>query len=366
MSEHSIIPPSSAHIWGKRDGCTGWVKMAEMYPETEDSEAAAEGTKAHELSESLMFGNYVDLSQYDAEMVEGAQMYVEAVRSIIPVSATLGTDWGIETKVKAVGVHEKSFGTVDAWYYDKVNDVLYIWDFKFGHTAVEVYKNMQLVNYFVGLSCLINRAPASVRFCIVQPRAQHSDGKIRTWWTTSDELMPLMRDLRQNAEIALSDKAALNAGSHCKYCQARHACKALSVASMFAADEALKPQKYDLKNEELGRELDILKHASELIKYRISGLEAQAENKLKTGQVVPGYGLKEGRGSIRWNVPKESINELGDLLGVKIRKEESLTPLQAKKAGLSEEIFNALTVRKPGKMKLEQIDKEKIKEKFNV
>ena len=366
MSEHSIIPPSSAYIWGKPNGCTGWVKMAQLCPEEGDTKEAEEGTKAHKLAELIMV-NGADGNDYfsaSEDMVEAAQMYAADVNGIVKGNYDPSV-FGIETRIEAPGIHPESFGTVDCWFFDVPTSTLYVWDFKFGFVTVEAFENWQAINYVVGLITALGRSPLKIDIRIVQPRAPHLDGRIRSWKTTTDNVFNLAGNLQKNAHVALSDEATLNPGSHCRFCQARHVCKALHMEAMYSAEESLRPELYELDEKSLSRELLIVLKAEDMLKYRRTGLTAQVESLMQRGKGVPGFSLEHSPGRLNWNASNEELNHLGELLNVQLRKDSFITPTQAKKKGISEDIIRKFASRNAGKVSLVPDNINKIREKLS-
>ena len=99
MDEHSIIPPSSASIWGASGGCTGWVGMSQQYPETTEGEEAKDGNASHEIGSELIgdkctgptvrtVNDFVGRKAangvvFTEEMYDGAKLYADDVGDIM-------------------------------------------------------------------------------------------------------------------------------------------------------------------------------------------------------------------------------------------------------------------------------------------
>lgn len=371
MSTHSIIPPSSAHIWGKPDGCTGWVLMSQMYPDADDcgNGEDAEGTATHEIGAFLIeraaLGDFInDPNQivgnvasngivFNDEMFDAAKMYADNVTEVMRRLAVFGgPNFGIEQSIKIPIVHEMSYGTPDMFLYDQRTQTLYIWDFKFGFIIHEVYENWQLLNYLAGLISHLNingllDQRIKVHLRVIQPRANHRDGPIREWVTTLSNLRGYFNILHTNAHIALGNHSELKTGSHCRFCSARHACEPALKAGVGLYEVAAKPVPLELSPEALGVQLAIIKRAISQLEYLESGFDEQVKNLIRSGANVPGWVAEMGKGRLKWNRSINEVIALGDMLNKNLRKPVDVkTPNQAIKDGIDPGIIK-LYSKKP-------------------
>ena len=213
---HSILSPSSAHIWGKPDGCTGYVTMSQMFKKTE-SYAANEGSAAHELCQIMLKDWYFKLPSdmfssngilFDEEMYESGKIYCENVYAMLSRNQCTLDDLKIEQKIECKSINYLSFGTVDAYFYSEKNKILYLWDYKYGHITVDPFENWQLINYAAGLVQKLKLTyKSTINFRIVQPRSYHRDGPIRHWTITVEDLIPYFNQLHDAAIEALCCRA---------------------------------------------------------------------------------------------------------------------------------------------------------------
>lgn len=365
--DHSPIAPSAASVWGKPGGCTGSVSMQARYPEDEKIGPAADGNAAHEIGEGLIDTcGLADWPDFEGRAAENGVMFTEEMHDAAVVYArSVGSLWtgdcmqGTETPLKMASIHPLAYGTCDAWVYLPETGTLYVIDFKYGHGIVEVFENYQLILYVAGVIDELSKrgvqVVGSLRVImrIVQPRAWHEDGEIRDWEIDAADLLPYFETLRRNAHIALSDAAHVVSGEHCKNCTGRHACKAAQRAALFCVDYVGKPTPLELDGDALGSEFALMKRAESAIKNRLSGLEAQAEGILKTGGTVRGLTLAPGRGSTKWSHEADELFALGDMMGIELRKPTTtITPTQAKTAGLDAGLVAAYSEKIPGKLKV--------------
>lgn len=339
----SLLRPSSA---ARRVACPGSHKLELLYPQ-EQSEAAIEGTQAHAVAEALYKNQ--PLPQYASdEMIEGAHLYVNHLRSIAGNAAVL------EQRIHIQSIHPNCFGTPDAYYFH--DNVLHIWDYKFGFGQVEVFANYQLIEYASGIIhdvLKLRDDSIEVNFYIVQPRGFHKDGRIRTWPFSVSGLIPFFNILKHTEREALSDNAFCNPSPECKYCKARHSCVALQESALSAVELSREAMPFDLNATQLGNELRILHQAAKLLDARITGLTEQAISFIKKGNNIPHYQLKPMSGRKVWTIPIDEVIAMGELLGEKLEKpRDVITPTQALDAGVLPELIAAFSDIKRGEVKL--------------
>ena len=142
MAEHSVLPPSSASVWGAYGACTGWVEMSRKFPD-ETGAAGEEGNRAHEVvAEFIKTMPHEPLnassSNYDNDMILGAKLIRDSVFAVCREHKAFTPE--SEFRVDCPSVHEDSFGTADVVLYIP-NAGLYIWDYKFGYGIVEAFEN---------------------------------------------------------------------------------------------------------------------------------------------------------------------------------------------------------------------------------
>lgn len=389
MGEHSILPPSSAGIWGKPDGCTGWVLMAQQYPQTEETPESKEGTAAHEIGAGLIVaatkGGLGAPRRKDLvgtltaegvlitdEIFDGAELYANHVAEVIHSTSVYGgPHFGNEERVEIPGVHALNWGTPDQFIYCRAGGVLHIWDFKFGHGIVEAFENWQMIDYLAGLFERLGidghiDQHTRVEMHIIQPRGFHKDGPIRTWATTASNLRPYFNILNTNAHKALGPDAELRSGDHCRYCQARLNCPAAIQAGISLYEAAVQPPGgVNLSPESLGLQLSIVRRAVRQLEYLETAYTAQVETLVKSGKVVPGWGTEPAYGRKKWKVSNEEVLHLGDLLEKDLRKPDPITPTQAEALGIDAAVISAYSERPYSGLKVVPDDGTKAKRIFS-
>lgn len=355
---HATLPPSGAESWGK---CPGWVLMNAWFPQDgEDSEASKEGTEAHEMCAFILNGGVVTAEN---DMYEATMQYVEDISAVMHRG-----ELRIEQPVSVHRIHKACWGTPDASLYDKERNTLFVWDFKYGYNPVDVFENAQLVCYTAGLmdhyGCRDTETTVVMR--IVQPRAYHDDGTIREWTVLGSDLRAQINLLANAAERAMQGGDCAS-GTHCRYCNARHACPTALQAGVQLYEVANEPIPTFATNQGLAVQYAIVKRALDQLKYIKTGLEEELKQRIKSGQIIPNWMLKQTYGKRTWNVSKSELFDYGDSLGIDLRSPpEAISPTQFEKT--NPEAYSTLEafVHRPvGALKLAPINPKKIREVFS-
>jgi hypothetical protein len=329
--------------------------MTAAYPDIETPESS-EGSAAHEIG-AMMIGQYsrgqeprpreyigTTLSNghlVTEEEFEAAQIYAQDVRDVMRATRIFGGGLlGVEAALHAPDVHPESFGTCDCFIFNRNAGHLWIWEYKHGHGIVEAFENWQMINY---LSGIITRYGIdghedqliTVHARVVQPRAYHRDGDIREWSFKLSDIRPHINILHDNAALALSPGAPIRSGIiQCRYCAARHECPAAREAGIGMFEITQRALSERLSAGAIGTLYALILRAKKQLDYLESGIEEEIKSRIKAGENIPGCLVEEGFGREAWTAPVAEIMQLGELMGVNLKKEEVITPAQAKKAGL--------------------------------
>ena len=373
------------------------MKMAKNYPEDEAITGRnVEGTVAHGIGEFMINNPDVATALVDtldpstgtlitAEMVEGATLYAvdvlqfreDTIANAAPQPPVQPGEpeppatyiFSVEERLNMIGIHPEMFGTPDAFLVDFARKRIYIWDFKYGFSVVEAFKNWQMICYVYGVASYMAKHNASismdwtVEMRIVQPRAFHEDGPKRSWVTTIEALQPYFDRLKAAALEVSGDLATCRTGKHCRYCPARHACPTLQANASSAAEYSGTPTPELLTGEALAIELSILTDAQAAIDYRLSGLTVQAEQAIRSGERLPGWSIQRTKGREKWTDAAKAA-AMAKMMGIDITKPDYLTPKQSRDAGLAKEIVATCSERGAGSAKLKPDDKNKINRIF--
>lgn len=341
----------SASATERNWNCAGAIALGRQVEHLDvESEAAAWGTACHQLSEKCLRGSK-DAADFigeiektkrfsftvDDEMAECAQTYIDYVNE---QTAAYNRDYPKGTATVAI---EQRFslekldppfdagGTGDAVLYYPASNLLEVVDLKGGRgIVVEATGNKQLRTYALG-AMLANpgRRLTHVKSTIVQPRAPHRDGRIRSETYHVADLMEWTSDLtdamRRSAQACADyekisgevsrdewSAAHLNAGSHCTFCPAAGLpCPAqeklaYEKAGLWFDDRGeaqLKNTPEMLSPERLAQALD----AADMIQNWLNACRALATRLVDTGTDVPGYQLVEKIGNRKWRLEDDDL-----------------------------------------------------------
>jgi Protein of unknown function (DUF2800) len=214
------------------------LKALEL-PASDDTDYAKEGTAAHAAAahclrngldaweiEGKTFLGYV----VDTEMRDSIQLYLDTLAEVRAEHGKGLIKELIENRISG-DFHPQFYGTVDDGIIGQ--EILDITDFKYGvGIAVDAGRNPQLMYYAVGILEKF-MGPTRVRLRIVQPRAFHSDGPVREWETTTEELLAWKRKALIPAMARAELDTTLTPGDWCRFCPAKLACPILT--SIFGA-----------------------------------------------------------------------------------------------------------------------------------
>jgi len=338
--------------------------MQQTHPGYGDDEPAREGEAAHWVVQHAVAGTWAPVDTpapngviVTEEMHEGAQEVIETITADLAPYGMGLTDLAVEVPVAIPTVHAECWGTPDyrAWIpasrTPSGRAKLMVWDYKFGHSPVEVFGNYQLAAYAAG--CIsgtkLSDLEVDVVLGIIQPRCYHRQGASRWWALPASDLRGYINRAAGAAEEALGDNPRVQTGDECGNCSARHACPTLQRAGYSAAERAGQAQPLELAPDALGLELRTLLQSRDRLNARISGLQEQALASERAGRRVAWFKVERAQGRQVWVRPATEVIALGQMMGLNVAKPPAaLTPKQAIKAGLDEALVGAYSTRHAG------------------
>lgn len=362
------LPASSAGIWGP-DGCSANPIMEADYGEAvAQSEKQREGDAAHfVVTDTFRSGttpkvgtlapNNAVITQ---EMVECSTDIIRDItdtltKGAVSQNALFYVEYSFNPKLN---IHPDNVGRGDGVIIDAERFVVYIWEYKYGHRFVSEYQNWQIINCAVGVMENLGVPMSSWpqwRFVgtVAQPRNYHPDGPLREWHFSGEELVGFATDLRASAVLAYAERPIATTGEHCRDCAGRHACGVLQTAAMGLVDLSLEAAPQEMTPAALGLFLATVRDAQKRLGSLADGLEEQAMFKVRSGVDVPHWKGDYSQGREKWNVPAEQVVALGKNYGVDLAKEpQTLTPHQARKAGIPDDMVKVFAERPRGAMTL--------------
>ena len=218
---HARLAPSSSFRWLS---CAGSVALIEAIGEDRRTEAAAEGTVAHQIrSECLeigfepydFVGHRISADGFtftvDQGMCDMLQPGIDRLREV--AGSTLHVEYRVDLGEWLPG----QFGTLDAGWWSE--DVIGIDDLKFGRIAVSPVENDQLRIYALGFWQNVARHHTNAtRFeiHIDQPRSIGGGG---LWYVTLDELQEFGAKVAEAGRATqFKDAPRTPSAKACAYC----------------------------------------------------------------------------------------------------------------------------------------------------
>lgn len=353
MTTHSELSPSSAKRWMT---CPGSVQLSRGIVE-EPSVYAQEGTLAHALLEHMLVNQQRDtaapfeVGTYTDEMQDGAQMVLDYVATRNEHIRDRYTEQSV-TFGKLLP--EGTSGTLDlALYYDET-DTLEIVDYKFGRgVVVEPERNEQLWLYAVGaLASYGYKSVTHIILTVIQPRASHPGGRIRSWETDMPATIEFAKNVAAAARIALgADPPLVPETEACRFCRAAHICPALKQRALDQAMQEFTTLPGADEIAEVQANLDLV----QLLDVWIRAVTQNATSIALSGIAIPGYHLAEGRSNRKW-VGEPEVRAFFKKRRIPAREFEQHKVLGIpaavkllKKRGIDPGVLNELIVKPPGK-----------------
>ncbi len=365
--KHALLSASSAHRWL---ACTPSAKLEDQFPDTE-SEAAAEGTLAHELAE-MKVRNYFFTKEFGKRKLNNAvrklsenkvwkdemqgytDEYLDYIRNTA-LSLKSAPSVRIEQRVyfkeyTHADPNDEIEGSGIADCILLYGGTVHVIDFKYGKgVPVSAEENPQLMLYALGayqayrMLYPINK----VRLTIVQPRLD----SISEWECSIDALLKFGEHVKDRAALAVkgSGEFAPNLDI-CRFCRAKAQCRARSeenVRLAFFTDK--KPPL--INNEEVG---EYLKKGEDVAKW-LEDLKAYALKECLAGREVPGWKAVEGRKPRVWtdmDVAFDTLVKSGIAPEETLWEKVPLTLAQVEKMLGKKDFQEAVgkyVVKKPGK-----------------
>lgn len=342
MSEFALRP-SASYLW---TNCTAYPSFAQNVPyeDAEVSDAAREGTCAAWVAECVIKGlapSCVDMIGMahangwfvDEEMAYHVQGYVNEVkRDSVGVSA--------ETTVQ---ISPRIGGSLDSSAINLSGVTLKIKDLKYGHDPVYAFQNSQLLIYGAGEYRRLGCPPSveRVELTIYQPRVPRKEGCSDTWIITVAELLQWEAWIIARGDECF-DNPTPTPGKHCKNCKAAATCeKAIHV--VMANHAALRSTAQMHKTPgQMADMLAFMEVHEAILKGVKTALVAEAEQRVKMGENIIGWGMKERYGNRKFTVTPLHI---AMKTGKNPNKDVLKTPAELEREGANTEIVNTISTR---------------------
>nr|DAJ63036.1 MAG TPA: PD-(D/E)XK nuclease superfamily protein [Caudoviricetes sp.] len=306
---HALLSASGSHRWM---ACPPSARLEECC-QNKESDAAKEGTVAHELCElkvKVQLGEDVSMSEYEA--LKENPLFTKEMDACTNIYADYCIDTAkeenglplIEVELDLSSYIPEGFGTVDCVIVSE--DTLHVIDFKYGRgVEVSPVENSQLMIYALGAYDLYSPIYdfKTVKLTIVQPRLS---AEPKTWECDVQHLLDFAEKLKPIADLAFKGGGEFAPSEHtCLFCKAKYTCRARAdknLSTMFLQEK----DPYTLSNDEIG---EILAKVADFPKW-IKDLEDYALEQLLAGKEIKGYKAVEGRSSRVWSDEQKAFETI--------------------------------------------------------
>lgn len=351
--KHAVLSASSSHRWLN---CTPSAMLEKSF-ENKGSEAAAEGTAAHELCEhklkkALKRRSKRPVSDYNTdEMEECSDAYVDFVMEQYEQAKQKCKDPVvlIEQRLDFSAYVPDGFGTGDCLIV--ADDTLHIVDFKYGlGVLVEAEHNPQMMLYALGALAIYQDLYdiEFVAMTIFQPRREN----VSTWTISVSELLDWAEnELKPKAELAANGEGEYCSGDWCTFCRAKATCRK-------RAEDNLKMARLDfqdppmLSDEEVA---EVLAQLPDLTKWATEVQEYALEQATKHGKHWTGFKIVRSV-SRRKYTDEEKVAQAAIKAGYEDIYRSTLIPITEMEKLMGKknfaEILGDLVHKPPGKLTL--------------
>lgn len=310
--QHAKLSPSSASRWltctKSPEECYGLEETTSPYAE--------EGTKAHEMLEDWLKNGYDSQLSVLSTEIDMREAVTTAYKKIMELKdSDPGAIMISETTVGPNALGPDVWGTADVILYLPAFKTLYVIDYKHGMGVAVDLPSPQLEIYAIlameSFSWMFGEIE-HVETMIIQPRAFHGDGPIRSHGYSPVELTTLAVFMNDSiATIGTDEAIYAPSESACRWCLAKSKCPALETKAQTAAQMtfAAIPKKEAAK--EIPCDKLVEYHANrKLIDLWLKALDARILNGLMAGEEIGDLKVVAGRmGNRAWGADDDTVAE---------------------------------------------------------
>lgn len=295
------------------------------------SEAAAEGTKLHDIIADCLRCDRrpepADYPAFDSEAVEALAFCYDYAQSILLRSDIENDLTLIEVRLDLTGLGIERGGTID-FALVRPGEWFYLIDWKFGGLPVTSPRyNRQMQAYAHGLCEQYGCQHGTAAIC--QPRA---GTPVKVDDFTAAELQEHAGNIRVIVSRAKDPQAPLIPGDHCTLCNARDTCPARRALAEATIANRPAPTLATLRSMEPAKRLDFYERLK-LAKSWVEGALGEVEGAILEGKLdVPGLMIGEGRKARAWVSEAQAVNVLTELMGEGLMyKRQIVSPAEAER-----------------------------------
>jgi len=304
MGAHVKFSPSASDKW---INCPGYInllgKVTKLFGEEESSEAATEGTAAHEAAEKILKARNPTKalrdSDFDTDLKMALEYYIDMVEDILDEKHKAGLNPVLHVE-KSMLLCEGLGGTADVVI--EHDEGLVVVDYKHGQRVYVDPSSTQLkiYGYLAAMENGRQMSAGTIELFIVQPRyIEKGVPRVRSVGYSLEEFVPEMAQLLKEAMDKAKTGDEYNSGGHCLFCAAKPLCP--------------KKQEVFVQTLEAGKDLEaaenlkfILDNAKEMQSI-IKKAQSCAIRGLESGTLDPevlGRGLKKRFANRSWTHAK--------------------------------------------------------------
>jgi hypothetical protein len=247
-----LFRPSAAERWLN---CPGSVALSAAIPPGPSSQAAREGTAAHQVAEAALRGERDPEDWGDVlvnvegtgffvnkEMIDGVTLYVEGAANWRHAGTTEYVEHRLSLSALDPGdpLLEQVAGTADHLLVDSLHKRLVIRDLKYGR-GVEVRGDSKQLRLYALMALMTFPGAWDEVVCeVTQPRLPDEDSRIKLVRYTPAELLDFVGFVYEAITVALGTNAPLKpdpSGGWCRWCPAASRCSALAQRAVLIAGD---------------------------------------------------------------------------------------------------------------------------------
>lgn len=348
MTKHAWRSPSKGDLWTTCTGGLAFIRenqaRIDALGRPESSEAASQGTLAHEYAEATVLASFhpmpavareyaekaIDVrTKLSPDILKNAELYAQWVQEYLLVGPHGGA-WGLELSVP-LWYEPESKGTADFWAIED-GDTLLVLDYKSGRNPVEIKNNIQITIYLIAIfDSVKNFYPKLKKFKagVLQP---FMDSEPKFWEFNLEELehfRGLIGAAAKEVEspflghhkLVVSDKA-------CRYCPAKPICPAQSERTAQMLEMVDDREMGALDDDEI---FAIFK-ASPGIRTFLDEVEDYVRDQPDAVLAKQGFEKKDGRRAYSWTTSDEAsvAFALNNLFGIEPYEQKLKTPAKVR------------------------------------
>jgi hypothetical protein len=271
---------------------------------------------------------------------------VEMVGRVAPLGGTIGPDEASAAECFAVAVRSCGAATVtdatlvlDEGPPVVLRDVACtgsrVWLMDYGWRARDIRTHLTLL--------LAAHAFDASIVDLYQPRARHPDGPWREYGVAKSLTASWAARIGAAAAETVEDSPRAWPGHHCAGCGHRSRCPALRAACHHDAgrDDGMRPG-VRAPADVIGSELEHAEAAAACAEARLSGLRAETEARIRSGEWIPGWYLKHGVGHREFTVPASVV---AMMTGCETERTVRRSPAELERDGASRAVLDGITRR---------------------